>query len=149
MRETVEASLHYTRELSRLRNVTVEVDAPHEVMANYDSLQFIRVINNLLKNSIEAASDSDETLNRKVKVSLASQDGHIKLTIEDSGVGFKVSPEKAFRAFRTTKTRGTGLGLLVSKKIVEAHNGMIMASNSSEFGGAKMEVVLPTCEGMR
>lgn len=149
LRDTVEASLQYTRELSRLRNVTVELDAPHEVMASYDSLQFIRVINNLLKNGIEAAAESEATLNRKVKVSLASQDEHIKLTIEDSGSGFKVSPEKAFRAFRTTKTRGTGLGLLISKKIVEAHNGVIMASNSSEFGGAKMEVVLPTCEGMR
>ena len=149
LRETVEASLQYTRELSRLRNVTVEVDAPHEVMASYDSLQFIRVINNLLKNGIEAAAEMEATTLRKVKVSLASQDEHIKLTIEDSGSGFKVSPEKAFRAFRTTKTRGTGLGLLISKKIVEAHNGMIMASNSSAFGGAKMEVVLPTCEGMR
>lgn len=149
LRETVEASIQYTKELSRLRNVTVEVDAPLEVMASYDSLQFIRVINNLLKNGIEAAAETEDIPLRRVKVSLTSQDEHIKLTIEDSGSGFKVSPDKAFRAFRTTKTRGTGLGLLISKKIVEAHNGMIMASNSSEFGGAKMEVVLPTCEGMR
>ena len=102
-----------------------------------------------MKNGIEAAAETEATPLRKVKVSLASQDQHIKLTIEDSGSGFKVSPDKAFRAFRTTKTRGTGLGLLISKKIVEAHNGMIMASNSSEFGGAKMEVMLPTYEGTR
>ena len=126
MRETVEASLQYTRELSRLRNVTVEVDAPHEVMASYDSLQFIRVINNLLKNGIEAAAESEDIPLRNVKVSLVSQDEHIKLTIEDSGSGFKVSPDKAFRAFRTTKIRGTGLGLLISKKIVEAHNGIFL-----------------------
>ncbi|HXH74065.1 MAG TPA: HAMP domain-containing sensor histidine kinase [Bacteriovoracaceae bacterium] len=143
MRETIEASLKHTQELSRLRNVTVEVNAPHEVMASFDSLQFIRVVNNLLKNGIEAAAESEATLGRKVKVSLASYDNHIKLTIEDSGSGFKVSPHKAFRAFRTTKTRGTGLGLLISKKIVEAHNGMIVASNGSEFGGAKMEILLP------
>lgn len=148
LRETIEASLMHTRELSRRRNVTVEVDAPKEIMASYDSLQFIRVVNNLLKNGIEAASEEEATPSRKVKVSIASHHEHIKLTIQDSGTGFRVSPDKVFRAFRTTKTRGTGLGLLISKKIVEAHNGMIMASNDSEFGGAKMEVMLPT-EGMR
>lgn len=143
LRETLNASLLHTRELSRLRNVTVEVNAPNEVIANFDSFQLIRVVNNLLKNGIEAASETENDCPRRVKMSLIPETESIKLTIEDSGSGFKVSPEKVFRAFRTTKTRGTGLGLLISKKIVEAHNGVIVASNCSEFGGAKMEVVLP------
>lgn len=143
LRETIEASLQHTRELSKLRNVSVEIDAPVEVMARYDSLQFIRVVNNLLKNGIEAASEDEANTSRKVRVSLVTQEQLIKLTIEDSGNGFKGSPDRIFRAFNTTKFRGTGLGLLISKKIIEAHDGMITASNNSKFGGAKMEVTLP------
>ena len=146
LRETVEASLRYTKDFSRLRNVSVEVDAPDEVIAHYDSLQFTRVMNNLLKNGIEAASEST-TSPAIVRVSISkNNDNGVKLTVEDSGSGFSGSPEKVFRAFGTTKARGTGLGLLVTKKIIESHQGFINASNSSIYGGAKMEVILP-CEG--
>ncbi len=142
IRKTIETSLQVTREFSRLRNVSVEVDAPNELLVSYDSLQFVRVMNNLLKNGIEAASESTQK-QPKVKVSITALENHIRLTVEDSGKGFKGSPDKVFRAFSTTKARGTGLGLLISKKIVEAHSGVIRASNDSEFGGAKMEVMLP------
>lgn len=142
VRKTIETSLQVTREFSRLRNVSVEMDAPFELMIDYDSLQFIRVINNLLKNGIEAASES--TIRPpKVKISVRELENHIRFTVEDSGHGFKGSPDKVFRAFSTTKSRGTGLGLLISKKIIEAHSGIIKASNDSQFGGAKMEVLLP------
>ena len=142
IRKTIETSLQVTREYSRLRNVSVEMDVPNELLVSYDSLQIVRVMNNLLKNGIEAASESAEK-SPKVKVSVMALESHIRLTVEDSGKGFKGSPDKVFRAFSTTKARGTGLGLLISKKIVEAHNGKIKASNDSEFGGAKMEVMLP------
>lgn len=145
LRETVDASLRITRELSRLRNVNIEVDVPDELIAHYDSLQFMRVVNNLLKNGIEAASESTE-VPAKVKITSSEDIGEVRLIFEDSGVGFKGSPAKVFRAFRTTKVRGTGLGLLISKKIVEAHNGRIIASNGSVLGGARMEVVLPSHE---
>lgn len=143
LRETIESALKVTREYSRLRNVTVEIDAPKELLVDYDTNQFMRVVNNLLKNGIEAASETSSNTPAKVKISVEKQDKQINLIVEDSGSGFKGSPEKVFRAFRTTKTRGTGLGLLISKKIVEAHSGKIKASNDSVFGGAKMEVSLP------
>ena len=123
--------------------MSVEVDAPKELLADYDTNQFMRVVNNLLKNGIEAASEASSISPAKVKISVEKQDQQINLIVEDSGSGFKGSPEKVFRAFRTTKTRGTGLGLLISKKIVEAHSGKIKASNDSVLGGAKMEVSLP------
>ncbi|HXH76164.1 MAG TPA: HAMP domain-containing sensor histidine kinase [Bacteriovoracaceae bacterium] len=142
LRETVEASIQHTKDFSRLRNVIIEVDGPQEIMAHYDSLQLTRVMNNLLKNSIEAASES-KVRPPVVRVSLSSLSNQsISLVVEDSGMGFPVPSEKVFRAFGTTKARGTGLGLLITKKIIEAHEGNIMASNSSEFGGAKMEVIL-------
>lgn len=142
LREALEASLKHNQELSRRSGVTVEVNAPEQIIGYIDQAQLIRVVNNLLKNGIEAAAEKHDL--RKVRISLLEQEKKIKLTVEDSGNGFKIAPDKAFRAFRTTKARGTGLGLLISKKIIEAHSGAIKASNDSVFGGAKMEVLLPS-----
>lgn len=141
LRDTIDKSIVLTKEFSRYRNVSVEVDAPLEIFVDYDSTQLARVVNNLLKNGIEAAAEASTT--PRVRISAIQDKKQVNLIVEDSGAGFVGSPEKAFRAFRTTKTRGTGLGLLVSKKIVEAHNGKIKASNGSAYGGAKMEVELP------
>jgi signal transduction histidine kinase len=143
LKETIDHALEITKEFSRLRNVSVEIDVPSEIIAEFDSHQFVRVLNNLLKNGIEAASESAAETIPRVKISSLISNKSVHLIVEDSGAGFKTSPDKAFRAFRTTKTRGTGLGLLISKKIVEAHSGRIEASNASVFGGAKMEVTLP------
>jgi signal transduction histidine kinase len=141
LRDTIDKSIILTKEFSRYRNVIVEVDAPSELLVDYDATQFARVMNNLLKNGIEAAAENSDI--PKVKISAIQKDKKISLIVEDSGSGFKGPPEKAFRAFRTTKTRGTGLGLLISKKIIEAHSGKIKASNGSTYGGARMEVELP------
>jgi signal transduction histidine kinase len=141
LRETIDKAIALTNEFSRYRTVSVEVDAPAELFVDYDSSQFARVVNNLLKNGIEAAAETSSI--PKVKISVIQNEKNINLVVEDSGIGFKGSPDKAFRAFRTTKVRGTGLGLLISKKIVEAHSGKIKASNGSAYGGAKMEVELP------
>lgn len=140
LRETIESSLMVMTELSTNTKVDIELDLPEEIYVEHDPRQFIRVVNNLLKNGIEAASESEQS---RVRLSAMLADNHVQLIIEDSGTGFKGSPEKVFRAFRTTKTRGTGLGLLISKKIIEAHSGKIKASNNSALGGARMEVMLP------
>ncbi len=141
LRNTIDNAIVLTKEFSRYRNVSVDVDAPTDLFAIYDPIQFARVVNNLLKNGIEAAAETSSA--PRVKISAIQNENKINLVFEDSGTGFKGSPDKAFRAFRTTKVRGTGLGLLISKKIVEAHNGKIKASNGSTYGGARMEVELP------
>lgn len=140
LKETIHSSLRVMSDYSKNTQVNVELDIPEELYVDHDSRQFMRVVNNLLKNGIEAASEST---NSKVKISATQKEGQAYLIVEDSGKGFKGSPDKVFRAFRTTKTRGTGLGLLISKKIVEAHSGKIKASNNSAYGGARMEVTLP------
>jgi signal transduction histidine kinase len=141
LRDTIDRAIVLTKEFSQYRNVAVEVDAPSEMFVDYDTTQFARVMNNLLKNGIEAAAETSAL--PRVKISATKSHNQINLIVEDSGSGFRGSPDKAFRAFRTTKIRGTGLGLLVSKRIVEAHNGKIKASNGSIYGGARMEVELP------
>ena len=146
LRATVEESIRYTKDFSRMRSVSVQIEGPSEIKASYDSLQLIRALNNLLKNGIEAASEASKGTGLvRVLIQQESADS-IKLTVEDSGNGFSSSPDKVFNAFRTTKVHGTGLGLLITKKIVEAHQGSIKASNDSIYGGARMEMVLPVFE---
>ena len=143
LKDLVESSLRHNKEFSRLRNVSVELDSSHEVLAQFDQSQFLRVINNLVKNGIESAS-GNKLSNPFVRVTVQDESSsEVRIIVEDSGVGFTGSTDKVFSAFRTTKAHGSGLGLMISKKIVEAHAGKIIASNTSYLGGAKLEVILP------
>jgi signal transduction histidine kinase len=66
-------------------------------------------------------------------------------TIEDSGPGIKPEHlDHLFDSFFTTKDAGMGLGLAISRSIIEAHGGSIRADNHSAFGGARFSFTLPT-----
>jgi signal transduction histidine kinase len=77
----------------------------------------------------------------------AVQDGGepaVSIVVEDSGPGIpKDVASKLFTPFFSTKTRGTGLGLAVSRGIVEEHHGRIAIGNRPGGGGARAEIVLP------
>jgi nitrogen fixation/metabolism regulation signal transduction histidine kinase len=88
-----------------------------------DKDQLIRVFNNLIKNAIQAVGGVS---NGKVLVSLYQKSGEYVVEVRDNGVGI-AEDEKAniFMPYFTTKSTGTGLGLAMSKQIVEAMNGEI------------------------
>ena len=89
-----------------------------------------QVFLNLILNSIQALQQGG-----KIKISTYAEDQSIVFKIEDNGCG--ISEEKASRVFDpyfTTKNEGTGLGLAMSAKIVEAHNGRIEFSSKQEVG---------------
>lgn len=139
--KTLEESILLNAEMAALRSVSLIKDYPEKVLLAHDSTQFIRVINNLVKNAIEAAAENGE--NKTVRINIIDGKSEFKFLVEDSGSGIIGDPEKIFRAFRTSKVRGTGLGLLITKKIVEAHGGSISASSSERLGGAKFLVTIP------
>jgi signal transduction histidine kinase len=65
-------------------------------------------------------------------------------TIEDSGPGIKPEHlDQLFNSFFTTKDSGMGLGLPISRSIIEAHGGCIRADNGSAYGGARFSFTLP------
>jgi signal transduction histidine kinase len=106
--------------------------------------QLTQVLLNLVVNAAQAITGRGQ-----VDLGISRKDDMALVTIRDSGGG--IAPEnldKMFTPFFTTKSagEGTGLGLYVSKGIVEAHGGTITAGNHPE-GGAVFTVELPVWEG--
>lgn len=144
LNNSVNKVIELNKEFSRLRNVSIISQVPENTSVGHDSVQFLRVLSNLVKNSVEAAAESSKS--KIVKLSVSNLSDKVLIRVEDSGNGIHGKPDNIFRAFRTSKARGTGLGLLITKKIVESHGGTIMASNTSNLGGALFEVSLPKDE---
>ncbi len=76
-------------------------------------------------------------------VSKTTEGGEILISVSDSGIGLPAEdPERIFEAFFTTKTHGTGMGLSISRRIIESHGGRLWA-NSNEGRGATFHFTLP------
>jgi len=107
------------------------------VRAEFDGLQ--RVLINLLVNAAEA-SPPGATVSVEVD---APRDGQVALRVVDRGCGLPEGAlDRLFDPFFTTKPNGTGLGLTVAHRLVEAYGGALTARNRPE-GGAEFTVVLP------
>ena len=113
-------------------------------LAMADPVQIQQVFINLVRNAVEAVQGQPR---RDVTIASSAQDGFLFVTVEDSGEG--IAPdmaERIFESFVTTKPDGMGVGLSVSRAIVEAHGGTIHAGNR-KGGGAAFEVRLPLARG--
>ncbi len=107
-----------------------------------DRVQLQQVLMNLMMNSIDAMKDVDGTRELTIQ-SQRGEDGQVLISVLDTGVG--VPPEQAdkiFNAFFTTKTHGTGMGLRISRSIVESHGGRLWAADNSPRG-ATFQFTLP------
>jgi two-component system, LuxR family, sensor kinase FixL len=106
-----------------------------------DRVQLQQVFMNLMLNGIEAMKDTAGELAIK---SCQTADGQLLVSVSDTGVGIR--SEKAgqiFDAFFTTKTQGTGMGLAITRSIIEAHGGRVWATANSNRG-ATFHFILPT-----
>ncbi len=111
------------------------------VMGDYVQLQ--QVMMNLMVNGIEAMKAMDGTRELAIK-SQRAQDEQLMVSISDTGVG--LPPQQAdriFDAFFTTKPHGTGMGLRISRSIVESYGGRLWAADNSPRG-ASFYFILPT-----
>ncbi len=105
-----------------------------------DRVQVQQVLMNLMLNGIEAMKDAPGEL---VITSQRTDDGQLLISVSDSGVGIPTEQtERIFEAFFTTKPRGTGMGLSVSRTIVESHGGRVWAS-ANTTRGATFQFTLP------
>ncbi|WP_246738007.1 MULTISPECIES: PAS domain-containing protein [Rhizobium] len=125
--------------------LTAELSAAPPLIMG-DRVQLQQVIMNLLRNSTDAMTDIDP-LQRKILVRTAFEHREIKVAVEDQGVGLAlVDIERLFDAFHTTKPNGMGIGLSVSRSIIEAHGGRIWAE-ANPSGGAIFSFSLPIYGG--
>lgn len=142
--ETIYKSIKTVKDLPAIGALRIYFNEPNEdLQIAHDPVQLERVFTNILKNGLEAAHLKN-TEQGKVKVSFNLSDhDFIGVVIEDSGEGLPKTPESVFRLLKSSKPHGSGLGLLVSRKIVEAHKGHLIAGRSHELSGAKFEIKLP------
>src|SRR6202042_2418881 len=107
-------------------SIAMRTDLPAELpKIMVDRVQLQQVFMNLMLNAIEAMKDSGGELIVKSEL----QDGQLQFSVSDTGVG--LPPEKmeqVFSAFFTTKPQGSGMGLAVSRSIVESHGGRLWAT---------------------
>ena len=108
-----------------------------------DRVQLQQVIMNLLRNAGDAMRDVDER-SRRVAIRTRRDDGDcVRLTVQDAGVGLDAgSAERLFEAFYTTKSAGMGIGLSVSRSIIERHHGRLWAE-PNEGPGASFSFSIP------
>ncbi len=105
-----------------------------------DATQLRQIIHNLLRNA-EDALEGREDGRILIETSLSGR--FARLQISDNGPGFPAELlPRIFEPYVTTKSRGTGLGLPIVKKIVEEHQGSVEISNAPE-GGARIDIRLP------
>ena len=110
-----------------------------------DAAQLRQVIHNLLQNAQDALGETSEP---RITIASAVAGGVIRFSVTDNGSGF---PEhlmkRAFEPYVTTKTKGTGLGLVIVKKIVEEHGGNVTIGNVAPHGArVMMTLPLPTAQ---
>jgi PAS domain S-box-containing protein len=108
-----------------------------------DRVQLQQVLMNLLLNSIDAMKDVDTTRELIIN-SQPAKNGQVMVSVSDTGVGLPPhQAEQIFNAFFTTKPNGTGMGLRISRSIIESHGGRLWAANNSPRG-ASFCFTLPT-----
>ena len=102
------------------------------------------VVLNLLQNAIEAM-EAPSNGGRNLRLETKRQDqGEVTISVQDTGPGIEQqNMTRIFDAFVSTKDKGTGLGLALSRMIVEFHGGRIIA-HSDPGSGARFQIVLPT-----
>jgi len=139
----VRDAVHLVEANARDRGVDLSVDlAAGLPTLRGDDVQLVQVVLNLVMNALDAAGEVPEE-RRRVRVGAAPLDGGVEIRVVDTGPGIPPAQlDRVFDPFFTTKAGGLGLGLAISRSIVEAHGGRIRAS-PAEGGGTVFSVLLP------
>jgi signal transduction histidine kinase len=145
--ETVADSLSLYSTHIEQKSIRIESPNSEPVFIEHDPIQLGRVISNLVKNSLEALNEHSN-MKEKSSIDLSihldcTEVGVTKVILEDAGPGLPDNPENVFRLLRGTKARSSGLGLVVSRKIVQAHEGTLIATQGQFLPGARFEIRLP------
>ena len=138
LKPVLERTLALVKPHAEEHGVMIRVTAPGECEALVDGNYLQQALMNLLLNAIDASGHNGE-----VGLSLRPANGHVEISVEDSGPGLTPEQqERIFEAFYTTKAGGTGLGLAVTKTLLEKMGATIESGKGVR--GARFRVLLPT-----
>ncbi len=128
--ELIDDSCALARGLEKSRTIHLHtVVEPSDMMVWVDPIQIQQVIINLLRNSVEALADVDDP---KIIVGAVKRDGFAEISVQDNGGGIANDMrESLFSAVMTQKAEGMGIGLSISRTIIEAQGGEIWLAKSS------------------
>jgi signal transduction histidine kinase len=125
------STLLYDKANQHSISIRAELDA-NLLPITADRVQVQQVLMNLMLNGIEAMKDTSGQL---TVTSKKTEDGQLLVSVSDSGIGLPVEDtERIFDAFFTTKPQGTGMGLSISRRIIESHGGRLWATRNSGRG---------------
>ncbi len=142
VRNIIEAGVRYYQKRipQKGMNVELNIEGETEAWARINPELFEWVIENLIKNALDAIG----TRNGKINFRISQDDTVVRIEITDSGKGIDAKKKKeVFRPGYSTKKRGWGLGLSLSKRIIESyHKGKIYVKNSAPNAGTTFEIIL-------
>jgi PAS domain S-box-containing protein len=143
--DIIEESMVFLGHEFQSRGISVSLDlAPELPQVVGDRTQLQQVIVNLVINAVQAMTQSESVRRSIIIRTLLSKPENVCCTIEDSGPGIDPAHlPHLFDSFFTTKDTGMGMGLAISRSIIEAHEGHIQADNGSSVGGARFSFALP------
>lgn len=121
-------------------NANIYLNVKQDIYINLDYLRMKQVFVNILKNALEARKE-EEPLNVQIEVKKSLK--AVKIIVKDNGIGMdKNTLERISEIFYTTKANGNGLGVVLSKEIIEMHHGTI-TYKSQKDKGTTVTITLP------
>ncbi len=128
---------------ARLKQIVLRIEVPEGLSVLVRTVPIQQVIVNLLRNSIDSLGGV-ASRDRQVAVRALKSDARVEISVTDNGPGVpEADRARLFEPFFTTKPQGVGLGLAISKRIVEEHKGEIWAT-ANPGGGSAVHFTLPT-----
>jgi len=129
--------------------VVLQLDLAEDLPpVNGDRVQLQQVIINLLRNAVDAMREIEDRP-RQLQIRTEKEGtGNVRLVMQDTGVGFASgTADRLFESFYSTKNDGMGIGLAISRSIIEAHHGQIWAT-SNHGPGSTFAFSIPRGSGL-
>jgi len=135
-----------TRVVKLESRLAISLEPGPDTLLRADPDQLEQVLINVCKNAVEAVLSRGETPGSDASVTIAwsASNQDLQLRVRDTGIGL-LDTSNLFVPFYTTKESGTGIGLPLSRQIIEAHGGTLTIRNREDTTGCQVEIKLPGC----